>query len=236
MKRVFAVLILVWALTFSLPAATFTVNSTADASDATPGNGICATSSGGCTLRAAIEETNALAGADTIALPAGTYVGRLTITGDLTLSGAGSESTVISGLSNSSGSPCFSLNLPGPGTNVSISGVSIQDIDVGSSCSAVLIAPGVTAVLDNVAVRNNRFYSGRAGIANGGTLTLNHCLVSNNHGGAGSGGSGGAISNGGAITINDSIFADNFLSCGHSCGSGGAIHAKSEARSPTEGS
>lgn len=39
-------------------AATFTVNSTADAVDANPGNGICAASGGACTLRAAIMEAN----------------------------------------------------------------------------------------------------------------------------------------------------------------------------------
>ncbi|HUF54918.1 MAG TPA: right-handed parallel beta-helix repeat-containing protein [Dehalococcoidia bacterium] len=48
-------------------AATFAVNSTGDAPDATPGDGICETSTAGeCTLRAAIEESNALAGTDTI--------------------------------------------------------------------------------------------------------------------------------------------------------------------------
>lgn len=48
-------------------ALTFTVNSTADAADATPGDGICATGVGTeCTLRAAIQEANAWAGADTI--------------------------------------------------------------------------------------------------------------------------------------------------------------------------
>jgi CSLREA domain-containing protein len=46
--------------------ATFTVNSTGDAVDANKGDGICAASDGTCTLRAAIEEANALAGADTI--------------------------------------------------------------------------------------------------------------------------------------------------------------------------
>ena len=49
-------------------AATLTVNSTGDASDLTAGNGVCetATGNGVCTLRAAIEEANALGGADTI--------------------------------------------------------------------------------------------------------------------------------------------------------------------------
>ncbi len=52
-------------------AATFTVNSTLDARDARAGDGLCATSSGVCSLRAAIEEANALAGADNVVLPGG---------------------------------------------------------------------------------------------------------------------------------------------------------------------
>src|SRR5688572_33136742 len=54
-------------------AASLVVNSTADAVDANPGDGICATSSGVCTLRAAIQEANASNGADTITVPAGIY-------------------------------------------------------------------------------------------------------------------------------------------------------------------
>lgn len=48
-------------------AATFTVDSTGDSADASAGDGICATALGACTLRAAIQETNALPGADVIA-------------------------------------------------------------------------------------------------------------------------------------------------------------------------
>jgi CSLREA domain-containing protein len=47
-------------------AGPFTVTSTADAGDAFPGNGACATSGGACTLRAALEEANASAGPTTI--------------------------------------------------------------------------------------------------------------------------------------------------------------------------
>ena len=47
-------------------AATWIVNSASDAGDSSVGNGICATSTGACTLRAAIQEANALAGPDTI--------------------------------------------------------------------------------------------------------------------------------------------------------------------------
>jgi CSLREA domain-containing protein len=42
--------------------ANFTVNSAADSADAVPGDGACTTLAGQCTLRAAIQETNALAG------------------------------------------------------------------------------------------------------------------------------------------------------------------------------
>lgn len=46
--------------------ATLTVNSLGDGADASPGNGVCATSGSVCTLRAAIQEANALGGADNI--------------------------------------------------------------------------------------------------------------------------------------------------------------------------
>jgi hypothetical protein len=56
-----------------LAAAIFTVNSVLDAADAAPGDGSCNDGSGNCTYRAALEETNALAGADEIrfSIPAG---------------------------------------------------------------------------------------------------------------------------------------------------------------------
>ena len=46
---------------------TFTVNSTADAPDSNIGNGICATASGECTLRAAMAEANTQLGPNTVA-------------------------------------------------------------------------------------------------------------------------------------------------------------------------
>ena len=89
--------------------ADFIVNSTLDEVDAAAGDGVCATAGGDCTLRAAIQEANALTGARVITLPAGTYT--LTIagrgefdaaTGDLnigpngiTINGASATSTII---------------------------------------------------------------------------------------------------------------------------------------------
>lgn len=47
-------------------ALAFVVNSTLDSADTNPGDGVCTDGSGNCTLRAAIQEANALSGADRI--------------------------------------------------------------------------------------------------------------------------------------------------------------------------
>jgi len=90
------------------PTVRFVVNSTNDAIDADPGNGVCDDGSGNCTLRAAIMEANAIAGANTITLPAGLYAlaitgvgedaartGYLDITDDLIIKGAGADKSII---------------------------------------------------------------------------------------------------------------------------------------------
>src|SRR5689334_18960683 len=91
-------------------AATFDVNTTTDAVDANPGDGRCETAPGNgiCTLRAAIQETNALPGADAITLPPGTIKltvagydedgaasGDLDITDDLNIAGTGMSASTI---------------------------------------------------------------------------------------------------------------------------------------------
>ena len=58
--------LLLLAITGLTYGQTFTVNDTGDVGDASPGDGSCATAGAVCTLRAAIEEANALAGAQTI--------------------------------------------------------------------------------------------------------------------------------------------------------------------------
>jgi hypothetical protein len=92
----------------------FTVNDTADLPDLTPGDGVCGSRKGTCTLRAAVQESNAYCGGDygceeTIILPAGTFKltrvgtddnafrGDLDITGFVTIRGAGAADTVIDG-------------------------------------------------------------------------------------------------------------------------------------------
>ncbi len=115
--------------------ADFAVNSSADAVDASPGDGQCATAGGVCTLRAAIQETNALAGADTINLPSGVYTltltganedlaatGDLDIRDDLTIVGAGAASTIVDG---NNSDRVFDIRHNG-NNEVSISGVTIR--------------------------------------------------------------------------------------------------------------
>lgn len=73
-------------------AATFTVNDNGDAIDATPGDGVCATAGAVCTLRAAIDEANALAGDDIINFSSVTLVNTataLTINSNITINGMG---------------------------------------------------------------------------------------------------------------------------------------------------
>ena len=110
MKRSSQLLVLAIALAPALPAAAadFTVDSTADAVDDFPGDGLCATSSNTCTLRAAVMEANESAGPDAILVPAGTFAltipatatvtaaeGDLDVTDDLTVTGAGTAETTI---------------------------------------------------------------------------------------------------------------------------------------------
>src|SRR5262249_47514094 len=91
-------------------AATFTVDSEDDATDATPGDGQCATKAGSCTLRAAIQEANALPGPDSIRLPSGTFLiaregadddqcidGDLDITSSITITGGSASGSFIDG-------------------------------------------------------------------------------------------------------------------------------------------
>src|SRR6266566_8722289 len=73
-----------WLMGGGVPAwgavMTYNVNSTADLVNSSPTSKVCATATGVCTLRAAIQASNANSGTDTISLPtAGVY--RLTIAG-----------------------------------------------------------------------------------------------------------------------------------------------------------
>src|SRR5262249_17989139 len=104
-RRAFAVALPVILLAAKVWGASFVVSTTADGDDASPGDGTGRTAAGDCTLRAAIEEANALhvSDPDVITLPAGTYKlsqSELHITDDLTINGAGAPTTIIQAAPN----------------------------------------------------------------------------------------------------------------------------------------
>ena len=172
-------------LSASTHAAVFTVNSPVDVSDASPGNGICETApgNGACTLRAAIQESNALAGIDQINLPPNTYVltlvSELAITDSLTITGGGASPTIIDG--NKSVRPNSRVLVAGSGITVNISGVTIRNGGTGGQGGGIFNVGILT--LTNSTVSGNNAAGGGGGILNdaGGTLTLTNSTVSGNN-------------------------------------------------------
>ena len=143
-------------------AASFAVNDSHDAADTAPGDGTCASMAGVCTVRAAVQEANALPGADVIVLPAGSYLigipgrdedaaatGDLDVIGDVELVGAGASASILDG-----------GGLDGVievlGGDVTIRGLTVRGGDAGggisSDCSGD--CPTGIRVLDS-AVRDN---------------------------------------------------------------------------------
>ncbi|HZI92580.1 MAG TPA: hypothetical protein VFD31_13275, partial [Thermoleophilaceae bacterium] len=107
-------------------AATFTVDSLPDQGDQFAGDGVCDTDNYGCTLRAAVDEANAFAGADTIVVPAGTYdlFGAVSPATDMQITGASPRTTVV----NQAGTDRVFNIAPGrgPSPTVGISGVTLS--------------------------------------------------------------------------------------------------------------
>jgi CSLREA domain-containing protein len=205
--------------------ATLTVNNTADATDAAPGDGVCETAAGNhiCTLRAAVQESNALTGTDTIIVPAGFYLltiagqnedaaasGDLDLRDDVTISGAGAAETIIDG---NELERIFELHLAG--TAVTISDLTIQN-GSGVTGSGLRSYSGQSLSLVGVALNNNLAYPGLfgGGIYAGGLLTVSHSTFNGNGGSQG----GAIFLAGGGATIENSHFISN------TAGTGAAIY------------
>src|SRR6266581_4282203 len=186
-------------------AATFVVNTTADTADAVPGDGICADSGGACSLRAAVQEANALPGPDTIQLSAATYVlsgaagddlavsGDLDITGDLTLTGAGTASTIIDG---GGVDRVLDIDPSGVGVSVTIANLTVRGGNAPGQAGGGIRNLG-TLSLNNVTLAANSSGINGGGLLNLGTLTLTNTTVSGNTASA----DGGGIYNGGGSTL-----------------------------------
>jgi len=209
------------------PAATFLVDTTTDAVDDSPGDGICATAGGACALRAAIQEANALAGPDHIDLPAGVYLltlagpgedagasGDLDVHESLSIAGAGAATTIIDA---GGASPVLEAREasfpPPPSSGLVISGVTLRNgaAQTGDDCDGVIALSGVPGLCGNgIAIElTDSVVEDNAGdgVEVLGDLTLTRTTVRNNVklGSLG----GGVTVFFGSLTITDSTISGN---------------------------
>jgi len=225
-------------LPITVEAATFTVNSTDDVADITPGDGFCATEGGVCTLRAAIQETNALAGADTIVLKTKKYylsilgsdedaavTGDLDITDDLTIKGVSSAQTIING-----GALDRVFHVMGPVT-VKFVNLSIQNgLVQGFGGGGILNAEGAVSlvscsVANNVAISSFAYGGGILSQGAGNRLSIKFSSIINNAVSTPDGTEGGgiAVHDGCTLNISASKIAYNSATSAFASASGGGI-------------
>lgn len=217
-----------------LPAADFTVTSLEEGGDATPGDGICQSTGGGCTLRAAIEEANQQPGAQTIALGYGVHQlnvqeesGRLrasanplVVSDDLTILGLSPNRTVINANGGSRVVRVDSATLTLRGLMLSGGAVS------GDDGGGVLVVNG-GLVLEEVAVAGNSARNGGGVMAHGSTVTIRRSALTDNRAVAveGEQGFGGGVHvRGGNLTVENSTLSGNSAERGGALFSdGGAV-------------
>jgi CSLREA domain-containing protein len=208
--------------------ARFVVDSPVDAVDARAGDGVCRTVAGACTLRAAIQEANALPGTDEIELPSGTSAlgiaprnqndittGDLDITDSLTITGAGAGSTTVDGGNPASGAPpdvhgldrLFEVSVDG-GT-VAFTGLSITDGYAEEYGGAIANNSTATVTVDGSTMTGNVAEKAGGAIDNhvGGTVEVRNSTLSRNFAYE----TGGAVNNnrGGTMTLANSTVSAN---------------------------
>lgn len=176
----------------SASAATFTVNTTNDTQDFAQGNGICFDANKGCSLRAAITEANALPGADTINIPAGTYEQKLLganeennaggdwdITDSVAIVGTGS--IYLQAAASAGTATERVLDILNPNAAVSISGLTVRH---GRIINGAMRGGGIRSLSDlmltNVAVKWNTATYGGGGIYHTASLTINSSTLAFN--------------------------------------------------------
>lgn len=182
--------------------ADFLVTTTADSVDAAPGDGVCADADDACSLRAAVQEANALPGADQIELPAGRYVlslagpledlaasGDLDVHEALTIVGAGAgtgaDATILDG--NAADTV---LELHADATSVRLERLTISNGYFEAACTdfscagaaGLFVRTGVEATLRHVDFRNNRTqrFNSMSAVLNHGCIDGDHVRVIGN--------------------------------------------------------
>jgi hypothetical protein len=227
LARVFGSLLMASSALVALPqgvaAATFTVNTTTDATDDIVGDDVCATSAGQCSLRAAIDEADTDATADRIIVPAGEYhliLGSLVIDEPTMIEGAGAAVTIIE---PDTAVRIFRIEST---AMVTISGVTLQGgLETGDHGGAIVNLGDLTlvsaTVRDNVAGQSGGAIDSRG---SGNTLTIERSTISGNRA---LGGNGGGINFGGAgssLAITNSTISSN-----SAAENGGGIHVAATA-------
>lgn len=204
----------------SLPTA-FTVNTTADTHDANAGDGSCADSTGACSLRAAIEESNADCNTIAISVPSGTYalsLGTLRLTCAAAIVGAGARTTTVD---RAGGAAAFRILTVSSGS-IAASGVTISggladgtdaEPNPGVGGGIWIDSPGRLSITDSTVSGNRASVSG-GGIDDDGTLTVTRTTIASNTGGFG----GGIDDFGHNLAVTDSTITGNTVTT-----NGGAI-------------
>ena len=210
-----------------------------DGTDATAlGNEVVRTSNGKVTLRAAIQETNALAGDDAIELGVGTYVltavgvqedfavfGDLDIRENLTIRGKGVGQTIIdaSGLTGAQRDRVFQILA---GATLTLQGVTLRGGGVLGSEDGGAIRNSGTLILQDAEIRNSSSQDDAGAILNSGTATITRTTIAGNTATS----TGGAIRNTGTLNLSNST-----LSANTSTGNGGGLMNVAGATATLEG-
>ena len=217
---------------------TYTVNSTADSA---PGGGVCASGSGGCSLREAFNEADAASTPVDITVPAGTYdvATPLSADGDITVTGSGEGATTVDaqqtgGVVNAEGGTLSldGLTLTGgnDGGSLADGGGALYAYDTSVSLSQVAVTGndsdgpgGGVSVWDGSLDVSASSFSDNAGQQGGAVYAANSALNVSGTSFTGDGGSmgGGAIfaSYPTSFAVSGSSFTDETAN-----GSGGAIY------------
>jgi len=216
-------------------AFNFTTNDISDAVDNTPGDGICETgpANGICTLRAAIQESNAWPGRDSIYIPAGTYtlalsgadnisaVGDLDITDAVSLRGATQALSIIDGADIDR---IFDIH------NVD---VQLENLSLQNGLANGVEGGGIRNLTGALTIRNTTLNSnettgsgfGGGGIYSTGPLVIDNATITNNRSSRG----GGLLQFTKDMTITNSRINSNTADIG--AGSGGGIFIQSDGAS-----
>jgi len=188
----------------------FLVNSLMDQGDQTPGDGVCADQNGLCTLRAAVDEANALPGQQIISLSAQTYQ-----------LGAPAQALRYMVTRMAAHAPQMALPAAGSALNISddliIQGLGAsRSVISGQQLDRVLIVQaGKTVRLRDLAITGGMTDGNGGGVMNSGDLTLDDTIVSNNQSASGA----GVYSAGGKLTIIASLITGN-----NAGGDGGGVY------------